>query len=717
MGGSAPAADDMDALRQLAGSHGVSTGFWDWYGCRREVSAASLLRVLRALDVPVTPESTVDDVHAAQAWTEDEAWRCPLPDCVVVREGSSRELPVHVPHGDWVRVSYVLEDGSRGDLAQLDRWVPPREVDGRLVGRATMLVPDWLPLGWHRLIATVEGGEVHSAPLVVVPGRLDAPAVSDDRRHWGVSAQFYSVRSRASWGVGDAADLSDLAALCADRGADFLLVNPVHASSPVAPLENSPYLPVTRRWANPIYIRPEAVEEYASLPDARRRDVEALRLKAAGAAGDPSGIDRDRAWEAKRAALEILHRAPRSYHRESEFRAFVARSGRDLADFALWCALVEEAGGAGLPADCSWAGAPGVDAARTRLEGRVEFWMWCQWVVAAQLAAAQQTAVGLGMGIGIMGDLAVGVHQRGSETWAEPEMFAAGMSVGAPPDMYSQQGQDWSQPPWSPRALARSGYRPLRETVRAALSLAGAVRIDHILGLFRLWWIPEDRSAAEGTYVAYDHEAMVGVVLLEALRAGAAVIGEDLGTVEPWVRGYLADRGVLGTSVLWFEKEESGWPLHADRYRRDVLATVTTHDLPPTAGYLDGVQTTLRDRLGLLVEDVEAVRAADRVELERMLARLREYGLLGADEPTARQVVEALHRYVARTPSRLVAAALVDAVGDTRPQNLPGTNREYPNWCVPLCDADGAEVRLEDLPGDARLGALFDIMERGVEGA
>ncbi len=715
MGGSAPASQDIEALRRLAEANGVSTGFWDWYGHRREVSADSLLAVLKTLGVPVTSAATTDDIRAALAWTEDQEWRSTLPDCVVVRQGSAREIPVHVAHGDWVSVSYVLEDGTRGDLVQLDRWVPPREVDGHLVGRATMLVPDWLPLGWHRLVATVEGGSVHSVPLVVVPDHLDPPALADGRRHWGVSAQIYSVRSRASWGIGDAADLADLAALCADRGADFLLINPLHASSPVAPLENSPYLPVTRRWVNPIYIRPEAIDEYASLPEGQRHDIDQLRLGAVGAEGGSSQIDRDRVWEAKRKALEILHRAPRGYHRESEFRAFVARGGQGLADFALWCALVERTGHTHLPAHCATSGAPGVDAARTELADRVDFWMWCQWIVDLQLGAAQEVTTSLGMGIGVMGDVAVGVHRLGSETWAEPEMFATSMSVGAPPDMYSQQGQDWSQPPWSPRALARSGYRPLREMVRAALAHAGAVRIDHILGLFRLWWIPRGRPPSEGTYVAYDHEAMVGVVLLEAARAGAIVIGEDLGTVEPWVRGYLDERGILGTCVLWFEKEDSGWPLRPEQYRRDVLATVTTHDLPPTAGYLDGVQTTLRDRLGLLVDPVETVRAADRVEREQVFARLREYGLLDSAEPTTRQIVEALHRYIMRTPSRLVAASLVDAVGDTRPQNLPGTNREYPNWCVPLCDAEGTEVMLEDLPTTARLNALFDIMEQGTD--
>lgn len=710
----AQAGTDMDLLRRLADANGVATGFWDWYGNRRDVSAESLLKVLGALGVDVTPDSTVGDVDAALARTEDDPWRQTLPDCRVVRHGADAEIPVHVPHGAWVTLTCVLEDGTSLALDQLDRWVPPRVVDGAPRGRATFRIPGTLPLGWHRLIATLEGGAVYSAPLVVAPARLEPPALVDGKRHWGVSAQLYSVRSRGSWGIGDAVDLADLAAICAERGADFLLINPVHASSPIPPLEHSPYLPVTRRWVNPIYVRPELVEEYALLPEATRRAIEELRVSAIGVNEGAPLIDRDRVWEAKRKALDLIFRLPRTYHREAEFQCFIHDGGQDLGNFALWCALVEHTGSMELPEGYEHSGAPGVDPARLELSARVEFWMWCQWVARVQLSSAQRVARGLGMNIGLMADLAVGVHPEGSESWSEPDMFAPGMSVGAPPDMYSQQGQDWSQPPWSPRALARAAYRPFRDMVRAVLAQAGAIRIDHILGLFRLWWIPSGASASQGTYVAYDHEAMVGILLLEAQRAGAVVIGEDLGTVEPWVRDYLAERGILGTSVLWFEKESSGWPLRPEQYRSGVLATVNTHDLPPTAGYLDGIQTTLRDRLGLLVEDVTTVRAADRLEQEQMQARLREYGLLGQADPAPRDVIEGLYRYIARTPSRLVAASLVDAVGDKRPQNLPGTNREYPNWCVPLCDSEGVEVTIEELATDKRAEALFDILNQAI---
>ena len=711
----APASDNIDELRRIADANGVATGFWDWYGNWVGVSASTLLKVLGALGLPLDESSTVGDVHEALRLTEEREWRRTLPPTIVARQGGGYMFPVHVPDGSWVNVQWVLEDGRKGACDQVDRYVAPRMVDGELVGRATFDVPHWLPLGWHRLVATVEGGHVESATLIIVPNTLSLPLLESSRRVWGVNAQLYSTRSASSWGIGDASDLADLAAVCADKGADFLLINPVHASQPVCPLENSPYLPVSRRWLNPIYIRPESIEEYASLPEASRRAIDQLRDETRQFAIREDLIDRDRSWEAKRKALEVIFAAPRSYHRQSQLDRFIERGGSELSNYALWCALVEREGTIELPEDLARSSAPRVELERLELAERVDFYQWCQWVVAEQLERAQHVAREVGMEIGIMADLAVGVHPYGSEKWSRPELFASGMSVGAPPDVYSQQGQNWSQPPWSPRSLAESGYLPLRDMVRAALANAGAVRIDHILGMFRLWWIPDGRAATEGTYVYYDHEAMIGIILLEAQRAGAVVIGEDLGVVEPWVRDYLRERGVLGTSVVWFEKEGSGWPLRPEHYRDRALAAVNIHDLPPTLGYIRGIQTTLRSELGLLTDDIETVRAGDRLELEQVGVRLHEYGCIDGAEPSEREIVEGLYRYVAKTPSKLVVASLVDAVGDVRPQNMPGTGADqYPNWCVPLCDSDGEEVAIEDLPTDERLTSLFALLRETV---
>ena len=711
----APASDNIEELRRIADANGVATGFWDWYGNWVGVSASTLLKVLGALGLPLDESSTVGDVYEAQRLTEEREWRRTLPPTIVARQGGGYMFPVHVPDGSWVNVQWVLEDGRKGACDQVDRYVPPRMIDGELVGRATFDVPHWLPLGWHRLVATVEGGHVESATLIIVPNTLSLPLLESSRRVWGVNAQLYSTRSASSWGIGDAADLADLAAICADKGADFLLINPVHASQPVSPLETSPYLPVSRRWLNPIYIRPENIEEFSSLPQASRDAIEQLSDETRQFDSREDLIDRDCSWEAKRKALELIFAAPRSYHRQSQLDHFIERGGSELSNYALWCALVEREGTIELPEDLARSSAPRVELERLELADRVDFYQWCQWVVAEQLEHAQHVAREVGMEIGVMADLAVGVHPYGSEKWSRPELFASGMSVGAPPDVYSQQGQNWSQPPWSPRSLAESGYLPLRDMVRAALANAGAVRIDHILGMFRLWWIPEGCAATEGTYVYYDHEAMMGVILLEAQRAGAVVIGEDLGVVEPWVRDYLRERGVLGTSVVWFEKEGGGWPLRPEHYRDRALAAVNIHDLPPTLGYIRGIQTTLRSELGLLTDDIETVRAGDRLELEQINARLLEYGCVDGAQPSERETVEGLYRYVARTPSKLVVASLVDAVGDVRPQNMPGTGADqYPNWCVPLCDSDGDEVAIEELPTDERLTSLFALLRGSV---
>ena len=699
-----------EKLRELAETVGVSTGFWDWYGNWKHVEDASLIAVLNSLGFSLSFDPSEAEINEAFRHNEDLAWSAPLPPTTVCRQGNEVEIPVHVPHGTGVWCHVETEDGQRHELEQLDRPIPPRMVDDNLVGRATFKIPNWLPQGWHRIVARHEDGSECSSTLIVVPQRLSC-RLDDGHKRWGVAAQLYSTRSSGSWGMGDTQDLADLVAIVARNGANFLQVNPLHAPQPCFPQETSPYLPVSRRWANPLYIRPEAIDEYACM-DGKERGV--ITRYAHASRSQEDIVDRDLSWKSKLKALRKIFELPRSISRQAQFEHFCAEGGESLENFALWSALVFENGDIELPERYASINAPEVEQARQRLAGEIQFWQWCQWIVFDQLIRAQASAHRLGMDMGIMSDLAVGVHSLGSEIWSMPEIFAPGMSVGAPPDMYSQQGQNWSQPPWSPRGLAQAGYAPLRDMLRSVLSYSGAVRIDHILGLFRLWWIPEGREASAGAYVSYDHEAMVGIVLLEAQRAGAVVIGEDLGTVEPWVRGYLNDRGILGTSVLWFEKEGSGWPLWPDHYRRSCLAAVTTHDLPPTLGYLEGVHTQLRNRLGLLVEDLDQVLEADRVERERMESRLKEGGFIHSENPSEEDLVLGFHAYLAASPALLLAVSLVDAVGEKAPQNLPGTSDQYPNWCIPLHGSDGEEARIEDLAGSAKVQAFLSKVNRYV---
>ncbi len=702
------------AARELATAHGVATEFWDWQGRHTQVPADTVVAVLAALGADA---STPEAAQAALAEHRLRRWRRVLPPCTVLPSGEPARVWVHVRHGEpaqaWVRLE---EGGERHDLVQLDHWVDPQPVDGVLVGEATFALPVDLPLGWHALVARDPGGAgTVEAPLVVTPARLEPPGGGPGpARTWGFMTQLYQVRSARSWGIGDLADLAELAAWSGQElGAGFVLVNPLHAAAPSLPVEPSPYLPTTRRFASPLYLRIEDVPEAAYVPRDARLELD--RLAAAARVLGPDGLlDRDAAWTAKRAALVLLAAVPLSPGRAAALAAYREREGQDLVDFATWSALVEDLG----PFWREWPTAlhdphgRAVEAERRRLADRAELHVRAQWWVDEQLAAAQREAREAGMAIGVVHDLAVGVHSEGFDSWSLAGVLASGVSVGAPPDAFNQQGQCWSQPPWRPDALAAAGYRPYRDMLRAVLRHAGGIRVDHVLGLFRLWWVPEGRPAAAGTYVRYDHEALVGILALEAQRAGALVVGEDLGTVEPWVRDFLHDRGILGTSVLWFERGLTAEPLAPEHWRRLCLATVTTHDLPPTAGYLRGEHLRIRAELGLLTREESVERALDAQEQAAWRGLLRSRGLLreGADE---RETVEALHRFLTATPSVLLGVALTDAVGDLRAQNQPGTDDEHPNWRVPLTGPDGRPVLLEDVVASERVRSLARCVAAG----
>jgi 4-alpha-glucanotransferase len=474
-------------------------------------------------------------------------------------------------------------------------------------------------------------------------------------------------------------------------------------------MEPSPYLPASRRFGNPIYLRIEDVDEYGDLAPAERDRVRALSLQARALSEDATALDRDTVWAAKREALQVLFGVRPSIGRIAEYGAYCDRESQGLIDFATWAAIADVHGPewSKWPEELRDPRSSAVVAFRNENPDPVEFHCWLQWQLDDQLARTQARAKAAGMSLGVVHDLAVGVHPDGADAWALQDVLAQGIHVGAPPDAFNQQGQDWSQPPWRPNALAETGYAAWRDLVRAVMRHGGGLRIDHILGMFRLWWVTSPERPTEGTYVRYDHEALVGILVLEAHRAGVTVIGEDLGTVEPWVRAYLTERGILGTSVLWFERDAAGNPLSPERWRELCLATVTTHDLPPTAGYLAGDHVELRNQLGLLTRPVAEELAVDEAERDSWLNALRERHLLSNTDGDVERIVEALHRYVAHTPAKLVGVALTDAVGERRTQNQPGTTDEYPNWRVPLGGPDGQPILLEDLPNNHRLRRLI----------
>ncbi len=670
------------ALEQLAEAYGVATSYEDFAGRRVDVAPAAVGAALAALGVMADGPRAVTDALAEVAAAP---WRRLVPPTVVVVDGSS-EVTVHAPENTAVRLEIELEDGSR-------RVVPAEgAVTQRREGAVRRVVPlPDLPYGWHRLHASA-GDQSAAAVLVVSPGKVELPAGL--QRAWGWMVQLYSLRSAQSWAMGDYADLRTVVERSAADGAGVVLLNPIHAETPVPPIDPSPYSPSSRRFRSPLYLHIEDVPEYASAPASVRASIDACRP-----AAEPDRIPRDPVWQAKLAALGQLWPTDR---REA-LAGWREAQGAPLEELALFCALAEEHGvpWQDWPEDQRRPDAAGIAAAKARHEDRIAFWCWVQLLVDEQLAGA-----GDGLPFGVIHDLAVGVDAGGADAWALQDALALNTTVGAPPDSFNQQGQNWGLPPWRPDRLAELGYLPFRDVVRGVLRHAGGLRIDHVMGLFRLWWVPSGASAADGTYVSYDADALLAILTLEATRAGALVVGEDLGTVEERVRSSLAAAGVLGSSVLWFETEAEDF-LPPERWRELSLATVTTHDLPTAAGFLAEEHVRVREELGQLGLPVEQERERVRQERAALLRRLEDSGLLAAH---GGDPVLAMHAMLPASPSRLVLAALGDAVGDLRQPNLPGTVEEYPNWRLPVADAAGRPIGLEELlesPGVRRLTALL----------
>ena len=561
------------------------------------------------------------------------------------------------------------------------------------------------------IVAVLEGTGLEDAPRADGAHRPpDAVAAAPAARSWGFAVQLYSLRSRGSWGHGDLRDLADLAAWSArDLGAGFVLINPLHAAEPLPPVSTSPYLPMSRRWVSPLYLRIEDIPEYKDLSYSERKRLTLLSQPLRRASQTPGLIDRDAVWTAKREALEMLRKVPLPDERQASFGEFRARHGRALDDWAAWCALAEIHG----PDYRTWPArlreprSAEREVRRGDLAAQAEFHTWVQWLVAAQVEAAQAAARSAGMSIGIIADLAIGAHPGGADAWAGQEFFAQGFTVGAPPDAFNQRGQDWGLPPMHPRALAADGYRPLADLVNANLSLGGGLRIDHVMGLSRLWWIPAGAPPTEGAYVYYDAPGTLGTLAAAAAASGSVVVGEDLGTVEPWLREALAARDILGTQMLWFERGWSGEPLAPQWWRANSLVTVSTHDLPPAAAFLSGKQVTDRLELGLLTRSESEERAESDRTVSDWIGALVSEGLLASDKrPSADEFTVALYGYLAKTPAKLIGVNLAEAAGETRSQNMPGTCDEYPNWKLPLCGPDGEPVLLEDLAASDRVRAV-----------
>lgn len=705
-------------LIRLAKLVGVATSYVGMSHDYHEIEDDVLVAVLKALGIDASNDGAIE--QSMESILRDRRSRLVAPT-VLHAVGKPSKVLVNVGVLEAPQASITLEDGSEfaGKIAYGAGDGSIHEIDDTFVSTSSVILPEGLPAGYHTLHVRV-GERTQDATVISAPEKIELLDDMKEGSLWGWMSQLYSIRSNGSWGVGDYEDLKTLLVESKRRtGADFMLINPMHAAEPVPPLTPSPYLPISRRFINFSYIRPESVPEYATLNPDGKKQVDELHARVEPLNGDAQVIDRDAMWRAKMHALWIIFTSGRTAERQTQFKEYLAGCGDELESYATWCLCYDKWGAPNGRPD-NWERMFNRDSVeirelRDRFPDTLEFYRWLEWVATEQLHAAQQAAREAGMKIGIVADMAVGVHPSGSDVWWNPECFAKGATVGAPPDYFNQQGQDWSQPPLNPIELENTGYLTYRHMVQGMFAHAGAVRIDHILGLFRLWWIPSGHTPKDGAYVQYDSEIMLGILALEASRAHGVVVGEDLGVVPDHVSTSLSAHQVLGCAVEWFEQMDGKFRAPKD-WREFSLASVNTHDLPPAAGYLAYEHVELRERLGLIEGSVEDFEQNARAEHKAMMVMLIVNGYLDPDllkdeKAHEQEIVEALYRGLRGSPCKLLAASIVDGVGERRAQNQPGTNNEYPNWRIPLADGKGNVVPLEELFSNTRLLSLAKVMQ------
>lgn len=614
-------------------------------------------------------------IVTADRWGIDRGYRDTLGRWRETPEATLRALLTAMgagPTADEPKRVQVLHAGQTMPLPA------PTELileDGTAIRAETALPPD-LPVGYHEL-RRADGR--HPVRLIVSPGRCHLPR---RLQIWGWTVQLYSLRSTMSWGIGDLADLRRLARWSAEKlGAGVVLVNPMHAVTPIIPQQPSPYYPGSRRYRSPLYLR---IEE---APGAEAMASELEPLAAAGRALNAQPrLDRDAVFRLKMGALGRLWSR---FGGALAFDRYRAEQGQALAEFATFCALSEHHGSGwrAWPAEHRRPASSAVAAfGRARAE-RVRFHQWLQWLLDEQLARAAAE-------IRIIQDLPVGFDPDGEDAWTWQDLLATGISVGAPPDEFNPRGQDWGVPPFVPHRLRAAAYEPFAQTLRATLRHAGGLRIDHVMGLFRLFWIPEGGNPEQGAYVRYPAEDLLAIVAVESHRARAVVVGEDLGTVEEGVREQLAARRILSCRLLWFEAERPA------SYPRLSLAAVTTHDLPTISGLWSGADLRAQRALGLSPNQ-DGIRAIRR--------RLRSMTGLSRDADPATMITRA-HRLLAEAPSVMIAATLEDALALEERPNIPGTTgAQRANWSIAL---PALLEAIEANPLAASIGRILDRRRR-----
>ena len=700
-------------LRRLAQIHGIEPGYHDIWGQWREASEETLRLLLAAMGVQARDPEAVEQLLRAH---ERQAWQRVLPAMSVVRATQlAAGVRIQLQEGAQQRPLAWRINEESGEVRE-ERFTPLKlsiveERDGG--ARALQLpLPADLPEGYHRL-SILEGDTLlGSGTVAVVPERCyQPPALAGGGRIWGCALQLYGVRSARNAGIGNFTELRQCAEIWGRRGAGLLGTNPLHALSLRDPGHASPYSPSSRLFFNPLYIDIEAVPDFAELADGDATLVPRWRARCASLRESPE-VDYAGVAAAKREMFERLYENFRERHlaagtqRARAFAQFRQARGQALRRHAMHEALADFHG-------CNWREwpeeqrSPASEGARRFADEhpeRIALHEYLQWIADRQLAAAQARCREMGMPVGLYADLAVSISPDGSEAWANQQLYVLGAHVGAPPDEFNAQGQDWGLPPLSPQRLKEAAYAPFIATLRANMVHAGALRIDHVMGLSRLWWVPAGRGSAEGAYVQYPVDDLLGIVALESHRNRCLVIGEDLGTVSDELREKLARAEVLSYRLLLFERRDGRFN-PPQEYPRRALVAWSTHDLPTLTGWWEARDADARLAAGVVGED-ERRRQRDERHGERaaLVDALVREGVMPdstpRDGPATEELRLGVHAWLARTPAAVMVVQMEDVLGMADQANLPGTIDQHPNWKRKL------PVPIEDWPRDARIRTL-----------
>ena len=716
---------DTALIERLARLRGVGDAYHDYRGELKYFSLETKLGILRAMGCAVDdPAALARELQALEA----TRWRSFLPP-VAAAHGARIGVDVNVgarEFGSTLLWTVHFEDGSRrdgaistADCAEVWRG----EVAGSWITRRRLTLPFDLPTGYHELEARTAGGAAHRCSMIIAPPHCYEPEpIVAGRRLWGLAVQLYTLRSRDNWGIGDFNDLKTLIRWVAAHGAGFVGLNPLHALAPADPDRSSPYSASSRHFLNVLYIAVPSVPEFHECAAARERLADASLAQRLDELRGRELVDYRGVAQLKFEILELLYQdfcvrhIACSSDRARSFQSFVAAGGEPLQLHARFDALdrhfraTSGAGSGWMSWPEEFRDAMGGAAAQFAAEHRreVEFQAYLQWLAHEQLSEAQALTRELGMPVGLYGDYAVGANPSGSETWEDHSSYRMGAEIGAPPDPLALKGQGWGIPPQDPQRMLAQRLQGFVRLIRNNMRYYGALRLDHVMSLFRLWWVAAGLSPTEGAYVHYPLQELLTILSLESARSACLVVGEDLGVVPDEMRQAMPEYGLYHYKVLLFEKL-AGRFRRPDEYAQRALATPTTHDMPTLRSYWEGRDIELRRGLNLypspaVESDVIRERERDR---ELLLGALQEQGLKPAwpatpFDPFTPELAHALHVYLARSATRLVALQIEDLLGETRPVNVPGTDRQYPNWQRKV-SAD-----LEDIAARADLAAQLD---------